>query len=89
MTKASKTTESKGNYLRSPTSLRKARSEKGLSQALVAKELDVALSTFGGIERGDIPVNKDRADKISKMVGKAAKNLFKSHKSDKTKLVAV
>lgn len=75
--------------LRDFTNLRRVRAQKNFSQALMAKEIEKATSTYGGIERGDIPVEKDRAEKIAKLVGKTVKSLFKVHKTDKTKLVAI
>lgn len=89
MTTSKELVKSTGNYLRNPTALRKIRAEKGLSQASMAKTLEMSVSGYGGKERGDTPLSKEEAETVAGKLGKSMKSLFKAHKKDKTKFVAV
>jgi ribosome-binding protein aMBF1 (putative translation factor) len=69
-----------------PSIMSIARKQKGLRQEDVARELDIAESTFQTIERGKLPVEEDRAQKIAKILGMRIPQLFKKQDS---KFVAV
>lgn len=66
-----------------PSQIRLKRVEKNISQEKIAKEIDVALSSFGSIERKIRPVKKDRAEKISKILKTPLAKLFKEDKKNK------
>jgi len=68
-----------------PSKLKLMRVQKGLSQDTIAKKLGVPLSTYGSIERGNLPVKSLTAVKLSSILRTSQTILFK--KSGK-KLVA-
>ena len=61
-----------------PSVIRLARLRKQLHQSIVAKKLVLSESTYGAIERGKRPVDKETASKISGILGVSAEKLFKS-----------
>lgn len=59
-----------------PTKIKLERVRRELSQDVMAKEIAASVNTFGAIERGKRPVNKDRANRIAKRLGRTVSTLF-------------
>lgn len=60
-----------------PTRLRQERVKQNKSQTVISVTLDLSLSTYGGIERGRVPLKKILADEISKVFNMPRQKLFK------------
>lgn len=69
-----------------PSKIKLLRVQKGLSQNLIAQKLGVPLSTYGSIERGNLPVKNPTAAKLSAILKASTNTLFKK---DGKKLFAV
>lgn len=71
-----------------PSAIRKARLEKQMHQEDIAKQLNMAKSTFGNIELGRQLVRKSVAHQIAKILSKPVNKLFASStSSDKMKVI--
>jgi DNA-binding XRE family transcriptional regulator len=60
-----------------PSIIYKTRLFKNLTQADIAKMLNVTIPTYGAIERSKRPLNEDRANKICKILNTSPQHLFK------------
>ena len=79
----SKLITGKLDAMMNPTRLRLIRTKKGLSQDILASKLNIALSSYGAIERGIRPLKDDRAKKLSSILGKSKSYLFRKHGENK------
>ena len=66
-------------HLKQHTMMKKRRISMGITQELIASELDMAISSIGGIERGTNPAKRVIADKISNILTTPLNTLFKPH----------
>lgn len=71
------------------TRMKKLRITLKLTQAEMASKVGVAISSIGGYERGENPLDKPMVDKISEILGKDVKDLFVPHKKLKDKFLAI
>lgn len=58
------------------TGLKKARLETGMTQEVMAKMLDVAVSTYNQYENGNRSIPNDIAEKMSEILGKPIDSIF-------------
>jgi transcriptional regulator with XRE-family HTH domain len=70
------------------TNMRKKRIELKLSQSDLASKLGLAVSSIGGYERGDNPLDESIAQRLSKVLETDVKSLFLAHKKLKGKFLA-
>ena len=75
-------------HLKAPTFMKKRRITMNITQEFIASELDMAISSVGGIERGDNPAKKAIADKIASILNTPISTLFKPHATLDNKFVA-
>lgn len=61
----------------------------GLSQEYIASKLGMAISSVGGIERGDNPAQREAAERIAAMLGSPVSGLFRPHKKLKNRFMAI
>ena len=61
------------------TEMKRRRVELGISQAIMATSLDLAISTIGGYERGENPVSKKAQEKIASILKLSKEKLFKNN----------
>lgn len=62
---------------------RRVMMKKPISQAQIAKKIGVATSLYGGIERGQLNCDGERATKIAKLLDTPKKSLFMAVKDRK------
>lgn len=70
------------------TNMRKKRIELKLSQSDLASKLGLAVSSIGGYERGDNPLDEAIAQRLSKILEADVNSLFLAHKKLKGKFLA-
>ena len=74
---------------KNPSKIKLIRLKTGISQEELAKEVGTSTNTLGAIERGIRPVKKERANLISKSLGRKVSQLFRKSESNNDKLVAI
>ena len=73
--------------LRPPSNMKVRRITMGLSQEYIASKLGMAISSVGGIERGDNPAQKDVAERVAGILGTKVSTIFKPHPTLKERFV--
>lgn len=71
--------EQQMKHFRQPSEMKKRRITMGITQESIAKRLNMAISSVGGIERGENPAQKEAAEKIAEMLQTNTTHLFKNH----------
>lgn len=70
------------------TAMKKRRIEAGYSQGYLAEKIGSAISSVGGYERGENPLDIEISKKISQELAFSFEKLFKPHRKLKNKFIA-
>jgi transcriptional regulator with XRE-family HTH domain len=75
-------------HLKQPTFMKKRRIAMSITQESIASDLEMAISSIGGIERGDNPAKKGTADKIAEILNAPFSTVFKPHSKLTNRFIA-